>query len=160
MARGTTSFRSPSAAENRARYDVVGPVCESSDVLGTDRDLAVEEGDLLAILSAGAYAMVMSSNYNTRPRARRDPQSTASTPRDSRARADRIAFRARKTPSRRLIARARDKTRDAHVVGVDSIPIPLESVQKVTLDIRGLRTVVHRIRSPISFDAESERLAV
>jgi len=50
------------------RYDVVGPVCESTDVLGVDRDLAVEEGDLLAILSAGAYAMVMSSNYNTRPR--------------------------------------------------------------------------------------------
>ena len=44
-----------------------GPVCESTDVLGVDRDLAVEEGDLLAILSAGAYAMVMSSNYNTRP---------------------------------------------------------------------------------------------
>jgi diaminopimelate decarboxylase len=49
-------------------YDVVGPVCESSDVLGTDRALAVKEGDLLAILSAGAYAMAMSSNYNTRPR--------------------------------------------------------------------------------------------
>jgi diaminopimelate decarboxylase len=51
-----------------ARYDVVGPVCESSDVLGTDRDLAVEAGDLLAILSAGAYGMAMSSNYNSRPR--------------------------------------------------------------------------------------------
>jgi diaminopimelate decarboxylase len=57
------------ARETHARkYDVVGPVCESTDVLGVDRDLAVEEGDLLAILSAGAYAMVMSSNYNTRPR--------------------------------------------------------------------------------------------
>jgi diaminopimelate decarboxylase len=42
-------------------------VCESTDVLGVDRALAVEAGDLLAILSAGAYAMVMSSNYNTRP---------------------------------------------------------------------------------------------
>jgi diaminopimelate decarboxylase len=51
-----------------SRYDVVGPVCESSDVLGEDRDLAVEKGDLLAILSAGAYAMAMASNYNSRPR--------------------------------------------------------------------------------------------
>ena len=49
-------------------YDVVGPVCESTDFLGVDRSLRVEEGDLLAILSAGAYSMVMSSNYNTRPR--------------------------------------------------------------------------------------------
>jgi len=51
-----------------ATYDVVGPVCESSDVLGTDRALAVEEGSLLAILSAGAYGMAMASNYNSRPR--------------------------------------------------------------------------------------------
>jgi diaminopimelate decarboxylase len=51
-----------------ARYDVVGPVCESSDVLGFDRDLAVAQGDLLAILSAGAYGMAMASNYNSRPR--------------------------------------------------------------------------------------------
>jgi diaminopimelate decarboxylase len=50
------------------RYDVVGPVCESSDVLGADRDLAIVPGDRLAILSAGAYAMAMSSNYNARPR--------------------------------------------------------------------------------------------
>ncbi|WP_250473228.1 diaminopimelate decarboxylase [Caballeronia sp. GAFFF1] len=50
-------------------YDVVGPVCESGDWLGRDRDLAVEPGDLLAICSAGAYGFVMSSNYNTRPRA-------------------------------------------------------------------------------------------
>jgi diaminopimelate decarboxylase len=50
------------------RYDVVGPVCESSDVLGADRDLAIAPGDRLAILSAGAYAMAMSSNYNARPR--------------------------------------------------------------------------------------------
>jgi diaminopimelate decarboxylase len=49
-------------------YDVVGPVCESSDVLGTDRLLALEAGDLVAILSAGAYGMAMSSNYNSRPR--------------------------------------------------------------------------------------------
>ncbi|MFM2030107.1 MAG: hypothetical protein RL517_1299 [Pseudomonadota bacterium] len=49
-------------------YDVVGPVCESGDWLGRDRALAVEEGDLLAILSAGAYGFVMASNYNTRPK--------------------------------------------------------------------------------------------
>ena len=48
--------------------DVVGPVCESADVLGTDRALALREGDLLAALSTGAYGMVMASNYNSRPR--------------------------------------------------------------------------------------------
>jgi diaminopimelate decarboxylase len=47
---------------------VVGPVCESGDWLGRDRALAIAEGDYLAILSAGAYGFVMSSNYNTRPR--------------------------------------------------------------------------------------------
>ena len=52
-----------------AVYDVVGPVCESADFLAKDRALASREGDLLAIMSAGAYAMVMSSNYNSRPRA-------------------------------------------------------------------------------------------
>ncbi|BAO87545.1 MULTISPECIES: diaminopimelate decarboxylase [Caballeronia] len=51
------------------QYDVVGPVCESGDWLGRDRELAIEPGDLLAICSAGAYGFVMSSNYNTRPRA-------------------------------------------------------------------------------------------
>ena len=50
-------------------YDVVGPVCESADFLAKGRRLAAAEGDLLAIMSCGAYAMVMSSNYNTRPRA-------------------------------------------------------------------------------------------
>lgn len=50
------------------RYDVVGPVCESSDFLGRGRELALESGDLLAVLSAGAYGMAMSSNYNARPR--------------------------------------------------------------------------------------------
>lgn len=50
-------------------YDIVGPVCESGDFLGHDRQLALEAGDLLAVLSAGAYGMTMSSNYNTRPRA-------------------------------------------------------------------------------------------
>ena len=50
-------------------YDVVGPVCESGDWLGRDRSLAVEAGDVLAILSTGAYCMAMASNYNTRGRA-------------------------------------------------------------------------------------------
>jgi len=50
-------------------YDVVGPVCESSDFLGLDRELGIEVGDLLAVVSAGAYGAVMSSNYNSRPRA-------------------------------------------------------------------------------------------
>jgi diaminopimelate decarboxylase len=50
-------------------YDVVGPVCESGDFLGHDRELSVASGDLLAVMSAGAYGAVMSSNYNTRPRA-------------------------------------------------------------------------------------------
>ncbi len=59
---------SPAAGEERA-YDVVGPVCESGDFLGQDRPLVLAAGDLLAVMSAGAYGMAMSSNYNTRPRA-------------------------------------------------------------------------------------------
>ena len=51
------------------QYEVVGPVCESGDFLGHARDLSIEQGDLLALMSAGAYGMSMSSNYNTRPRA-------------------------------------------------------------------------------------------
>lgn len=51
-----------------ARWDVVGPVCESGDWLARDRDLAVQPGDVLAILTAGAYGMSMASNYNSRPR--------------------------------------------------------------------------------------------
>lgn len=49
-------------------YDVVGPVCESGDWLGRDRTLSVRPGELLAVLSAGAYCMAMASNYNTRGR--------------------------------------------------------------------------------------------
>ncbi|MGE5130282.1 MAG: diaminopimelate decarboxylase [Sphingomonadaceae bacterium] len=52
-----------------AVYDVVGPVCESGDFLARERRLAAREGDLLAVMSAGAYGMSMSSNYNSRPRA-------------------------------------------------------------------------------------------
>ena len=50
-------------------WDIVGPVCESGDWLGRDRALALQQGDTLAVLSAGAYGMAMASNYNTRPRA-------------------------------------------------------------------------------------------
>lgn len=50
-------------------WDIVGPVCESGDWLGRDRSLALAPGDVLAVLSAGAYGMAMASNYNTRPRA-------------------------------------------------------------------------------------------
>ncbi len=58
----------PRQGEGR-RYDVVGPVCETGDFLGKDRELNLKEGDLLAVRSAGAYGFVMSSNYNSRPRA-------------------------------------------------------------------------------------------
>ncbi len=49
-------------------YDIVGPICETGDFLGKDRLLAIKQGDLLAIRSAGAYGFTMSSNYNSRPR--------------------------------------------------------------------------------------------
>ncbi len=50
-------------------YDIVGPVCETGDFLGKNRQLAIKQGDLLAIKSSGAYGFTMSSNYNSRPRA-------------------------------------------------------------------------------------------
>ncbi len=56
-------------ADAGRRYDVVGPVCETGDFLGKERELAVQAGDLLAVRSAGAYGFSMSSNYNSRPRA-------------------------------------------------------------------------------------------
>ncbi len=56
------------AGRESALWDVVGPVCESSDVLGRERRLALAAGDVLAILSAGAYGMTMASNYNARAR--------------------------------------------------------------------------------------------
>ena len=52
-----------------AVYDIVGPICETGDFLGKDRELAISQGDILAIQSAGAYGFTMSSNYNSRPRA-------------------------------------------------------------------------------------------
>ncbi len=56
-------------ADGAKEYDVVGPVCESGDWLARGRTLSLEQGDLLAIMSAGAYGMTMASNYNTRGRA-------------------------------------------------------------------------------------------
>ena len=50
-------------------YDIVGPICETGDFLAKSRQLALAEGDLLAVSSAGAYGFVMSSNYNSRGRA-------------------------------------------------------------------------------------------
>jgi diaminopimelate decarboxylase len=61
--------REPESGARQAVYDIVGPVCESGDFLAKDRSLAAREGDLLALMSAGAYSMSMSSNYNSRPRA-------------------------------------------------------------------------------------------
>lgn len=52
-----------------ATYDIVGPICETGDFLGKDRELSLAEGDVLAVMSSGAYGFVMSSNYNSRPRA-------------------------------------------------------------------------------------------
>ena len=59
----------PAVSAQTTTYDVVGPVCESGDWIGRDRQLQVQAGDLLAVLSAGAYCMSMASNYNTRGRA-------------------------------------------------------------------------------------------
>ncbi len=62
----------PGSAPGRApvaRYDIVGPVCESGDWLARERDLALATGDLVAFAGAGAYGMAMASNYNSRPRA-------------------------------------------------------------------------------------------
>ena len=50
-------------------WDLVGAICETGDFLGKERDLALQENDVLAVLGAGAYGFVMSSNYNTRGRA-------------------------------------------------------------------------------------------
>lgn len=60
--------RDDSAEGAAMRYDIVGPVCETGDFLGKDRDLKLAAGDLLAVCSAGAYGFVMSSNYNSRNR--------------------------------------------------------------------------------------------
>lgn len=59
----------PNPTAKKAVFDVVGPICESGDWLAKNRELALDQGDLLAIMSAGAYAFTMASHYNTRPRA-------------------------------------------------------------------------------------------
>ena len=59
----------PRAGGEPRHYDVVGPICETGDFLGKDRELNIASGDLLAVRSAGAYGFAMSSNYNARPRA-------------------------------------------------------------------------------------------
>lgn len=59
----------PRTDGHQALWDVVGPVCETGDFLGKERDLNLKPGDLLAVRGAGAYGFVMASNYNTRPRA-------------------------------------------------------------------------------------------
>ena len=64
-----TPVTSINSIKNEVLYDVVGPICESGDWIGRDRALNVKQGDLLAVLSAGAYCMSMASNYNTRGRA-------------------------------------------------------------------------------------------
>jgi diaminopimelate decarboxylase len=63
--------REDESSENQGivkTYDVVGPICETGDFLGKERELAVEQGDYLVVRSAGAYGFSMSSNYNSRPR--------------------------------------------------------------------------------------------
>jgi len=55
--------------KNTSIYEIVGPICETGDFIGHNRELSIEPGSLLAVKSAGAYGMTMSSNYNTRPRA-------------------------------------------------------------------------------------------
>ena len=59
----------PSLVREKAVYDVVGPICETSDFLGKQRELSIAEGDLIAMRSAGAYGATMSSTYNSRPQA-------------------------------------------------------------------------------------------
>ena len=59
----------PRQSGEASTYDLVGPICETGDFLGKDRELIIKAGDLLAVRSAGAYGFSMSSNYNTRPRA-------------------------------------------------------------------------------------------
>ena len=63
------AVRQPEEGAAQTVYDIVGPVCESGDFLAKDRRLAARAGDLLVLMSAGAYGMAMSSNYNSRPRA-------------------------------------------------------------------------------------------
>ena len=63
------TVREPESGAPGTVYDIVGPICETADFLAKDRRLTAKEGDLLAVMSSGAYAMSMASNYNSRPRA-------------------------------------------------------------------------------------------
>src|SRR5207247_9727671 len=63
------TVREPESGAPGTVYDIVGPICETADFLAKDRRLTAREGDLLAVMSSGAYAMSMASNYNSRPRA-------------------------------------------------------------------------------------------
>ena len=63
-------MRNPRITGKEKKYDVVGPICESGDILGKEREFSgLKEGDFLAILDTGAYGYTMSSCYNSRPRA-------------------------------------------------------------------------------------------
>ena len=69
MARTTKSFRSSQSGKGQVVAQVVGPVCESTDVLAQDREMApLQVGDQIAIMTAGAYGLAMASNYNSRLR--------------------------------------------------------------------------------------------
>ena len=61
--------KEPEEGAELRNYDVVGPICETGDFLGKDREMSLSQGDLVAIRSSGAYGFAMASNYNTRPRA-------------------------------------------------------------------------------------------
>jgi diaminopimelate decarboxylase len=61
--------REQDAVQESKQWDLVGSICETGDFLGKERELSLQEGDVLAVMGAGAYGFVMSSNYNTRPRA-------------------------------------------------------------------------------------------
>ena len=100
-------------------------MCESADVLGTDRELAIAAGDLLAILSAGAYAMAMASNYNSRPR---PPEVLVDGERM-------LEIRARESRRVALRRRANARSCDVGPIGIDPIPKRRESHQIVMLDI-------------------------
>src|SRR5207302_6430685 len=63
------TVREPESDAPGTVYDIVGPICETADFLAKDRALTAREGDLLAVMSSGASAMSMASNYNSRPRA-------------------------------------------------------------------------------------------
>jgi hypothetical protein len=118
-----------------ARYDVVGPVCESSDVLGTDRDLAVAAGDLLAILSAGAYGMAMASELQHAPAPLRGDDRRRARGRSARAReaSRRCSPARRRSPD---AARAINRALNPRI-GIDATPFVRESIQIVSLDMRG-----------------------